>query len=185
MIVDCYTKTIDMKKIAILATDGFEQSELEKPLKAMKDAGHVVEVISLKSGAIKGWDKKNWGAEIPVDKTVDAAAANDYDAVILPGGVMNPDKLRTEASVQKFLQEAANSNKLIAAICHAPWSLVDAGLVKGKKMTSYHTIAADLKNAGAIWEDSEVVIDGQLITSRKPEDIPAFNEAILEKLKAG
>jgi protease I len=174
-----------MKKIAILATDGFEQSELEKPMQAMKDAGHTVEVISLKTGSIKGWDKKDWGAAVPVDKTVDNASARDYDAVILPGGVMNPDTLRTEAAVQTFLQDAANSNKIIAAICHAPWILINAGLVNGKKMTSYHTITADLKNAGANWEDSEVVTDGQLITSRKPEDIPAFNEAILEKLKAG
>ena len=172
-----------MKKIAILATDGFEQSELEKPMQAMKDAGHSVEIISLKSGNIKGWDKKEWGNVVAVSKTVDAANAEDYDAVILPGGVMNPDKLRTEKSVQSFLQAASSGNKLIAAICHAPWSLIDAGLVEGKKMTSYHTIAADLKNAGALWEDKEVVIDGQLISSRKPEDIPAFNEAILEKLK--
>ena len=172
-----------MKKIAILATDGFEQSELEKPMQAMKDAGHAVEVISLKSGSIKGWDKKDWGAPVPVDKTVDSANAADYDAVILPGGVMNPDKLRTEPSVQQFLKDAAGNNKIIAAICHAPWSLIDAGLVEGKKMTSYHTIAADLKNAGAHWEDKEVIIDGQLISSRKPEDIPAFNEAILEKLE--
>jgi protease I len=174
-----------MKKIAILATDGFEQSELEKPMQAMQEAGHSVEVISLRSGKIKGWDKKDWGAEVAVDKTVDHASASDYDAVILPGGVMNPDKLRTEAAVQSFLQGAADNNLVIAAICHAPWSLIDAGLVSGKKMTSYHTLASDLKNAGAHWEDSEVVIDGQLITSRKPEDIPAFNKAILEQLNGG
>lgn len=171
-----------MKKIAIVATDGFEQSELEKPMQAMKDAGHSVEVLSIKSGSIKGWDKKDWGNTVPVDKTIDAANGADYDAVILPGGVMNPDTLRTEPAVQSFLQSAAEGNKVLAAICHAPWTLIDAGLVKGKKITSYHTLASDLKNAGAQWEDSEVVVDGQLITSRKPEDIPAFNRAILQKL---
>ncbi len=172
------------KKIAMLATDGFEQSELFEPLKALKDAGHKVEVVSVKKDKIKGWKDGKWGKAIAVDHLAQDVKAKDYDAIVIPGGVMNPDKLRTEKSVINFLKGFAKANKPIAAICHAPWVLIDAGIAKDKKLTSYKTIKADLVNAGAKWSDKKVIVDGNLITSRQPEDIPAFNEAILKKIQS-
>ena len=171
------------KKVAMLATDGFEQSELFEPLKALKDAGYKVDIVSLKEGKIKGWSSGKWGKSIAVNKLVSNAKEKDYDALVIPGGVNNPDKLRAEKFVQKFIKSFDKSKKPIAAICHAPWTLIDAGIAKGKKLTSYKSIKIDLINAGASWKDSAVVVDGNLITSRKPEDIPQFNQAILKKLQ--
>jgi len=176
---------LEGKKVAILATDGFEQSELFEPKKALEEAGATVSIVSLKSGEIKGWDEDDWGKTIKVDLTVDEAKADDFDALQLPGGVMNPDKLRTEESVINFIKAFFEAGKPVAAICHAPWTLINAGVVKGREMTSYHTIRKDLENAGAKWTDEEVVVDNGLVTSRKPEDIPAFNRKMIEEIAEG
>ncbi len=173
------------KRIAILATDGFEQVELTEPQKFLKNAGAHVDVISLKSGSIKGWDQTDWGDKVDVDKVLTAARAADYDALVLPGGQMNPDVLRTEPKAVDFVREFANSGKPVAAICHGPWTLIEAGVVRGKHMTSWPSLKTDLRNAGAEWQDSEVVVDGNFITSRKPEDLDAFNQKIEELLLAG
>lgn len=173
------------KKIAILATDGFEQVELTDPKKDLEDAGATVEVISLKSGEIKGWDKTDWGKSVKVDKTVDQVKASDFDVLVLPGGQINPDKLRVDEKAVAFVKDFAQSGKPVAAICHGPWTLIEAGVVKGKTMTSWPSVKTDLKNAGANWVDKEVVQDGNFITSRKPEDIPAFSKAIIEYASGG
>ncbi|WP_324679490.1 type 1 glutamine amidotransferase domain-containing protein [Hymenobacter sp. GOD-10R] len=173
------------KKIAIVATDGFEQVELTKPKKYLEDEGADVDVISLKSGSIKGWDMTDWGDKVDVDKTIDEVNAADYDALVLPGGQINPDKLRLEKSVVDFASEFMRSGKVVAAICHGPWTLIETGLVHGKTMTSWPSLKTDLKNAGAHWVDEEVVVDKGLITSRKPDDIPAFNKKIVEEILEG
>jgi protease I len=168
------------KKIAILATDGFEQVELTEPKKALEQAGATTQVISPKSGEIKGWKFTDWGDKVKVDKTLDQARASDYDALVLPGGVINPDHLRMEPKALNFVKEFAQTGKPIAAICHGPWTLIEAGVVKGRTMTSWPSLKTDLKNAGANWVDDQVVMDGNLITSRKPDDIPAFSKKIIE-----
>ncbi len=168
------------KTIAILATDGFEQAELMDPRTALDHAGATTEVIAPKSGTIKGWKTKDWGDSVTVDKTLDQAKAQDYDALVLPGGVMNPDHLRMDPKAVQFVKEFVATGRPVAAICHGPWTLVEAGAVKGKTFTSWPSLKTDLKNAGANWVDKEVVTDGQFISSRKPDDIPAFNKAIIE-----
>lgn len=173
------------KKIAILATDGFEQVELTEPRKALDQEGAKTEVIAPKDGQIKGWKFKEWGESIKVDKTVDNANPNEYDALVLPGGVINPDHLRMEPKVVNFVRQFVSSGKPVAAICHGPWTLVEAGVLHGKKVTSWPSLKTDLKNAGANWVDQQVVTDGQFITSRKPDDIPAFNKAIIETVSHG
>lgn len=178
-------KKLEGKKVAILATDGFEQSELFEPKKALEEAGAEVSVVSLKSGEIKAWNEDDWGKTIAVDLTVDQANAEDFDALQLPGGVMNPDKLRTDENVLKFVKAFFEAGKPVAAICHAPWTLINAGVVEGKEMTSYHTVRKDLENAGAKWIDQEVVTDNGLVTSRKPDDIPAFNQKMIEEIAEG
>lgn len=170
------------KKIAILATDGFEQSELMEPRKALEDAGAETEVISPNSGKIKGWKHTDWGESVKVDKALASADANDYDALVLPGGVANPDHLRMDPKAVSFVQQFVSSGKTIAAICHGPWTLIETGALSGKTVTSWPSLQTDLKNAGAKWVDKEVVTDGQFITSRKPDDIPAFNKAIIESV---
>jgi protease I len=170
------------KKIAILATDGFEQVELTEPKKALEEAGATTEVISPKSGEIKGWKFTEWGDKVRVDKTLDQARTQDYDALVLPGGVINPDHLRIEPKAVQFVQDFVASGRTVAAICHGPWTLVEAGAVKGKTFTSWPSLKTDLKNAGATWVDKEVVTDGQFISSRNPDDIPAFNRTIIETL---
>ena len=170
------------KRIAILATDGFEQVELTEPQKFLKNEGATVDVISLKSGSIKGWDMTDWGDKTDVDKTLDEVSVADYDALVLPGGQINPDKLRVEPTAVNFVREFAQSGKLVAAICHGSWTLIEADVVRGKHMTSWPSVKTDLRNAGAEWQDSEVVVDGNFITSRKPEDLDAFNKKIEEKL---
>jgi protease I len=170
------------KKVAILATDGFEQAELFDPKKALDEAGATTHVISLKSGKIKGWDMTDWGKSIDVDLTVDDADSADYDMLLLPGGVQNPDKLRVNARAVAFVQEFFEAEKPVAAICHAPWTIIEAEEAHGRTLTSWPSLRTDLENAGAEWVDKEVVVDGNLITSRKPDDISAFNEAILKAL---
>jgi protease I len=179
------SNTLKGKKVAILATDGFEQVELTDPKKNLEDAGATVEVISIKSGEIKGWDKTDWGKTVKVDKTLDQAKPVDYDVLVLPGGQINPDKLRIEEKAVAFVKEFAQSGKPVAAICHGPWVLIEAGVVSGKTMTSWPSVKTDLKNAGANWVDKEVVQDGNIITSRKPEDIPAFSKKIIEVASEG
>jgi protease I len=170
------------KKIAILATDGFEQVELTDPKKALESAGATTHVVAPKDGRIKGWKFTEWGDSVKVDKTLDQAKAEEYDALVLPGGVMNPDHLRAEPKAVDFVKRFAQSGKPIAAICHGPWTLIEAGVVSGRKMTSWSSVKTDLKNAGAHWVDEPVVVDGQFITSRKPEDIQAFSGAIIDFL---
>jgi len=170
---------LDGVKVAILATDGYEQAELTEPRKALEAEGAETSVVSPKSGKIRGWDKKDWGSDVAVDTELEEAQAKDFDALVLPGGVMNPDKLRLEPRAIAFVKEFVDAGKPIAAICHGPWTLIDAGGVKGHHMTSWPSLQADLKNAGAEWADKEVIEDGNLVTSRKPDDIPAFNKAMI------
>jgi len=174
--------TLRGRRIAILATDGFEQAELMEPRKALDEAGATTEVVSLKSGEIKGWKMKDWGDKVKVDQTVDHANPKDYDALLLPGGVINPDHLRMEPKAVSFVKEFVATGRPVAAICHGPWTLVEAGVVKGKTFTSWPSLKTDLKNAGANWVDKEVVTDGQFISSRKPDDIPAFNRTLIDML---
>ncbi len=178
-------KKLQGKKVAILATNGFEQSELFEPKKALEDAGAEVSIISLESGEIKGWDENNWGKTIAVDLTIDESNAENFDALQLPGGVMNPDKLRMNANAVKFIKAFFDAGKPVAAICHAPWTLIEADVVKGKTMTSWASLKTDLENAGAKWVDREVVADNGLVTSRNPDDIPAFNEKMIEEFAEG
>jgi len=176
---------LNEKKAAILATDGFEQSEFERPIEALKKEGIAVDVISLKKGSIKGWKEKNWGDEFKVDKSIDDAVSADYDVLVLPGGVINSDSLRVNESAIKFVTEFFEQGKPIAAICHAPWILIETGKIKGKRLTSYKTLKTDLINAGADWKDEEVVVDNGLVTSRTPKDLPAFCKKIIEEIKEG
>ena len=171
------------KKVAILATDGFEQSELKKPLKALKKEGILVDIISLKKGKIKGWKNTKWGEKIKVDVTIDVAFCADYDLLVIPGGVMNTDTMRTNEPAVKFVTGFFEQKIPIAAICHAGSILIETGLLKGKQMTSYKSIKTDLKNAGADWKDEEVIVDKGLITSRCPKDLPAFCESIIKMIK--
>jgi protease I len=171
-----------MTKVMILATDGFEQSELMKPKANLEKAGIETTVVSLKSGEIKGWDQKNWGESVKVDMTLDDANPDDFDALLLPGGQMNPDILRMNEQAIETIKAFDSAGKPIAAICHAPWLLAEANIVDGRTVTSWPSIRTDLTNAGADVVDREVVTDGNLITSRKPDDIPAFSKALIEKL---
>jgi protease I len=176
---------LNERKIAILATHGFEQSELEVPRDRLRKAGATVEIISLASGEIRGWDKKDWGRPVKVDKTLGQVSSADYDAVVLPGGQINPDLLRVEPAALKFIKEVFDAGKIVAAVCHAPWLLIETGIAKGRKMTSYKSIKTDVANAGAKWEDSEVVVDQGVITSRNPGDLEAFSAKIIEEVREG
>jgi protease I len=173
------------KRIAFLATDGFEQAELLEPRKALDDAGATTVVIAPKSGEIKAWDMKDWGKTIKVDQTLEDANPNDYDALVLPGGVINPDHLRMDPAAVNFVKKFVETGRTTAAICHGPWTLVEAGVVRGRTVTSWPSVKTDLKNAGANWVDQEVVTDGQFIFSRKPDDIPAFSRTIIEHVSGG
>lgn len=173
------------KKIAILATNGFEQAELEVPRDHLKKAGASVDVVSLAAGEIKGWDKKDWGRAVKVDKTLDQVSPSEYDAVVLPGGQINPDLLRVEPKALKFIKDIFDARKVVAAVCHAPWLLIETGIAEGRKMTSYKSIKTDVVNAGGKWEDSEVVVDQGVITARNPGDLEAFSAKIVEEVKEG
>ena len=166
--------------VALLATDGFEQSEYTEPRKALEGAGATCHLVSPKTGSIKGWASDDWGDSFPVDTPLDGADPADYDALVLPGGLMNPDALRRNETAQRFAKHFFDAGKPVGAICHGPWTLTEIGVLDGRRMTSYHTIQTDLKNAGADWVDEEVVTDGNLTTSRKPDDLPAFNKALVE-----
>jgi protease I len=173
------------KKVAMLVTDGFEQVEMTEPRKALEAAGATVEIVSPKSGHVKGWQSTEWGDEFAVDVALAAADVGEYDALVLPGGVMNPDKLRTMPEARAFVRAFFDQQKPVAAICHGPWTLVDAGVAEGRKLTSWPSLQTDLKNAGATWVDEEVVVDGTLVTSRKPDDLPAFNRETIAVVARG
>ena len=168
-------------KVAILADDGFEQAELTEPRKALDAAGAQTSVVSPKDRQIKGWNVKDWGDTVSVDIPLAQAKADDFDALLLPGGVINPDSLRMQPAAVAFVKAFFDANKPVAAICHGPWTVIEAGAAKGRKIASWPSLKTDLTNAGAEWVDQEVVVDGNLVTSRKPDDLPAFNRAIGEQ----
>jgi protease I len=182
---DDMAQKLDGKRVAIVATDGFEQAELTEPMKALQEAGAKTEIVSVKPGQIQGWKHFDKADFFTVDKTVDQAKPDDYDALMLPGGVANPDQLRINEKAIAFIRHFVDAKKPIAAICHGPWTLIDAGAVRGRKMTSWPSLKTDLRNAGAEWVDQEVVADQGLITSRKPDDIPAFNRKMIEEFAEG
>lgn len=178
-------RTLAGKKVAVLATDGFEQSELTEPMKALNEAGAEAHVIAPKAGQIQGMKHDEKGDKVKVDKTLADVNAADYDALLLPGGVANPDSLRIERQAIAFIRAFVEADKPIAAICHGPWTLIDAGGVQGRKMTSWPSLKCDLKNAGAEWVDEEVMVDNGLVTSRKPDDLPAFCAKMIEEFAEG
>jgi protease I len=173
------------KKVAILVADGFEEVEFTQPLETLKNEGATVEIVSLKKGKVKAWAEKEWGGEYPVDLTVAEANAKDYDALVLPGGVMNPDHLRENQDAVNFVTGFFDDSKPIAAICHGPWTLIETGELKGRRVTSYPSLKTDLINAGAEWVDEEVVVDNGLVTSRTPKDLPAFCKKMVEEIGEG
>ncbi len=173
------------KKILILATNGFEQSELEAPRDKLRQAGATVDVVAPQQGQIRGWDHTDWGRPVAVDKTLDAVTADDYDAIVLPGGQINPDLLRVNQKALDLIRAFYKQKKIVAAVCHAPWLLIETGVIKGRKATSYHSIKTDVINAGAKWEDSAVVTDEGIITSRNPGDLDAFAQKIIEEVAEG
>ncbi len=187
------SKQLQGKKVAILATDGFEQSELLEPKKALENAGAEVHVIApsegpaktQKPGEIRGWDHADWGKTVTADQKLEKVKAEDYDALVLPGGVANPDKLRTCQKAVEFTRSFFDAGKTVAAICHGPWTLIEAGVVEGRTLTSWPSLKTDLKNAGANWVDREVASDNGLVTSRKPDDLPAFCSKIIEEIVEG
>ena len=173
------------KKVAILVAHGFEQVELTEPRKALKEAGAEAHIISPVDGKVKGWDHDHWGDELDVDVRLSDASPDDYDALVLPGGQMNPDNLRQEDEAVTFARAFFEAGKPVAAICHGPWLLVEADVVRGRRMTGYNSIHTDLRNAGAEVVDEEVVVDQGLVTSRNPDDIPAFNRKMVEEIAEG
>jgi len=179
------TTKLNGKRVAILATDGVEQVELTEPRKALDDAGAKTELVSPKRDKIKGWQHDHWGDELKVDVPLEQARADNYDALLLPGGVMNPDHLRQDQKAVQFVKSFFQAGKPVAAICHGPWMLVEADVVRGRTVTSWPSLKTDLRNAGADWVDREVATDEGLVTSRKPDDIPAFNKKIIEEIAEG
>ena len=176
---------LDGRKVAVLATDGFEQIELTKPVEALKAEGAQVEIVAPKAGQIQGFNHHDKGQAVSVDRELSQADASNYDAIVLPGGVINPDALRLEPKAIDFIRAFAQAGKPIAAICHGPWTLINAEAVEGRRMTSWPSLEADLKNAGADWVDQEVVVDKGLVTSRKPDDLPAFCAKMVEEFAEG
>lgn len=177
-------QTLTGFKVAILATNGFEQSELLVPRKALDDAGASTEVVAPKAGHVRGWNHKEWGEEVAVDKTLSEADPEDYDALLLPGGVMNPDALRMEPKAVAFVKAFFDADAPVAAICHGPWTIIEAGAAKGRQLTSWPSLKTDVVNSGGRWLDQEVVVDENLVTSRKPDDLPAFNREIVKLFSA-
>jgi protease I len=173
------------KKIAILVADGFEQVELTEPRQALDDAGAITEIVSPNEQEVCGWQETQWGESFDVDVSLDNANPEHYDGLLLPGGVINPDKLRLEEAAIRFIKHFFDTGKPVAAICHGPQTLIEANVVRDRRMTSYHSIRTDLQNAGANWVDEEVVVDNGLVTSRKPDDIPAFCEKMVEEFAEG
>ena len=180
-----YIMKLNEKKVAILATNGFEQSELFEPLKALKNEGATVDIVSLEKGEIKGWTDVNWGKSIAVDKTLGEVSVSDYNALMLPGGVINPDILRTNTKAIDLVKSFVENKKPVAAICHAPWLLASADVLKDREITSYNSIKDDMINAGAVWKDQSVVCDQGLVTSRNPNDLPDFNSKFIEEICEG
>jgi intracellular protease, PfpI family len=178
-------RNLNGKKVAILAAEGFEQSELEKPREALEQAGAKTAVVSPEEGSIRGWDEDDFGDSVNVDVPLKRANPADYDALLLPGGVMNPDTLRTVPEAVRFVTHFFESGKPVAAICHGPQLLIEADVVRGRRLTSYPSIKTDLRNAGAEWVDETVVTDQGLVTSRRPDDIPQFNEKMIEEFAEG
>lgn len=178
-------ENLERKTVAILATNGFEESELSEPKKALEDAGADVHIVSLESGEIKGWKDGNWSNSYKVDKTLDEVSHTNYNALMLPGGLINPDTLRRNEKAVDFVKSFFENKKPVAAICHAPWLLAEADVLKGRKVTSFNSIKTDIENAGAHWVDQEVVVDSGLITSRSPKDLPAFNSKLVEEVYEG
>lgn len=172
-------------KVAILTENGFEQSELTSPKEAMEKAGVTVDIVSPQKSDVKAWDVDDWGITLPVDVTLDNARPDDYDGLMLPGGVLNPDKLRTNQKAVEFVKHFLEQGKPLAAICHGPQTLIETGMIDGRKMTSYPAIKTDLINAGVNWVDEEVVVDNGLVSSRSPKDLEAFNKKLLEELAEG
>ena len=167
-------------RVAVLATDGFEQSELIEPRRALDEVGATTQVVSPKTGEIRGWNHTDWGQSVRVDVALDGARPDDYDALVLPGGVMNPDKLRMEPKAVAFVKAFFDAGKPVAVICHGPWTILEAGAARGRRITSWPSLKTDLRNAGAQWVDEEAVVDGNLVSSRKPDDLPAFNRQMVE-----
>jgi len=169
------------KKVAILTDNGFEEVELTSPKKALEDAGAIVHIISMQKDKVKGWNHDHWSIELPVDSQLENVSPESYDALMIPGGVINPDQMRRHIEYINFAQHFLETGKPIAAICHGPQLLIETGMLNGRQMTSFPSISIDLKNAGAIWKDKEVITDGNLTTSRNPDDLPAFNKRIVEE----
>lgn len=176
---------IESATILILAADGYERSELRVPLEELRKRGAKVKVASIKTGEIKSWDQKDWGDTVPVDLAAADVETEEFDALVLPGGQINPDILRANDDAMRVVRDFVKSGKPVAAICHAPWLLVEADALRGRKATSYHSIRTDVRNAGATWEDKEVVTDNGIITSRSPKDLPAFVAKIVEEVQEG
>jgi protease I len=172
--------SLNGKKIAILVTDGFEQVELTEPRQALDDAGAETKIVSPKDGKVRGWNHTEWGDEFPVDVPLKQANAREFDALLLPGGVINPDKLRMIPEAVQFVKWFFQENKPVAAICHGPWSIIEAGQARGRRIASWPSLKTDLRNAGAQWVDEEAVTDGNIVSARKPDDIPAFNRAMID-----
>ncbi len=177
--------SLNNRKVAILTEEGFEQVELTSPQKALKDAGATVHIVSPKSGKIKAWNETDWGIEVQVDKQLSDVSPDDYDALVLPGGVLNPDKLRQNKQAVAFVSAFLDEGKPVAAICHGPQMLIETGMIGGRTLTSFPSLKTDLKNAGAHWVDQEVVVDSGLITSRRPADLDAFNAKAIEEFAEG
>ncbi|MEO5684201.1 MAG: type 1 glutamine amidotransferase domain-containing protein [Chitinophagaceae bacterium] len=173
------------KRVAILSENGFEEIELTSPKQALEEAGATVDIVSAQKGSIKAWNHDHWSIEIPVDVNLDEAKSEEYDALMIPGGVINPDQMRLHTNYIQFAEEFLEAGKPVAAICHGPQLLIETGMISGREMTSFPSIKTDLTNAGAIWQDKEVVTDNGLVTSRSPKDLPAFNKKMIEEIAEG
>jgi len=178
-------KSLSGKKVAIITENGFEEVELTSPKKALEDAGATVHIVSPQKNKVKAWNHDHWSIELPVDVNISKANPEDYDALVVPGGVLNPDQMRINEDCVSFAKEFLKSGKPLAAICHGPQLLIETGLLQGRNMTSYPSIKTDLKNAGVIWEDKEVIVDHGLVTSRSPKDLDAFNKKMIEEIAEG